>query len=527
VDRLQKAQPEVSDAPTRSAFESDSWFRRIADTAKDLVYVYRLEPPGYLYVSPSVTRITGYTPEDAYNDPAFALRVTHPDDRPMLESSVTNLEAPQRIELRCFHRDGTLRWLEQENTPVRDGSGRVVALYGIAREITGRKQAEEERAQLQRRLAQAEKLESVGRLAGAVAHDFNNLLTVIAGYAMLTQEDELVPENARHKLSEIVLASNRAKDLTQKLLVMSSRQPSEPRVIAVDEFVRQEASLLPHVIGQQIVVQVETNAAGAHVRIDPAQLSATLTNLILNARDAMPDGGRLGISTAVEPEAEQALRGATGPFVRLSIADTGIGMDDAVQAHLFEPFFTTKRAAGASGLGLATVYGHVQQAGGFVDVHTAPQRGTTVSVWLPLSSESEPRRAIRHTGVQPRGTESLLVVEDEPAVRALAVAILSRLGYQVTSAPGPAEALQIAAQSAPFDLVVSDVVMPGMDGRQMIERLRRIAPGFDVLYVSGYADHAAANTEAVYADPEHFLAKPYTPAALAHKVRDLLDRRAR
>ncbi|HXG88805.1 MAG TPA: PAS domain S-box protein [Vicinamibacterales bacterium] len=645
----------MSDELSRSTFESSTWFPRILGAVQDLVYVFRLDPPGYVYVSPSVERITGYTTAECYADPFFANRHIHPEDKARLEASLTDLTGINRLELRIVHRSGAIKWIEQENTPIRDDQGGVVALYGIARDITERKagemalrdsemryrtlfesardaivlldgstiidcnpavlriygwhsheligsdaqnaapefqpdgersadkssraiaaaitgqpqqfefralkrsgeevdidifmtsvmqagrlllqviardltdrrRAEAERLALQTRLAKAEKMESVGRLSGAVAHDFNNLLTVIAGYTALLSEDAAADSPTSHKLGEILRAAERARDLTQKLLVFSRKQPSRPRVIEIDTFMRDEASVIPRLVGEQIKVKANFTAKDACAHLDPAQLTQILSNLVLNARDAMPDGGTLTLSTALvqvsRSQAAQHPGVVPGDFVRLSVADSGIGMDEAIQAHLFEPFFTTKRLGTGAGLGLATVYGLVQQAGGFIEVDTAPAQGTTMAVSLPVTlspcvqDDKAEYPAIRG------GSETVLIVEDEDSVRALTHTVLARLGYKVTDATGPAEAIGLARDGRRFDIVVSDVVMPGMNGRRMVHELEQITPGFKVLYVSGYAEAEAAGAGELQADPKHFLAKPFTPVELSKKVRALLD----
>jgi PAS domain S-box-containing protein len=645
----------MGDAVPRSSVDYATWFPRVLNAVQDLVYVYHLDPPRYIYISPSVERLTGYTVEECYTDPGIAARHVHPDDKARLEASLVNLSAPQRIELRVVHRNGSVRWMEQENTPIRDEDGRVVALCGSARDISDRKtaelavresearyhalfdsardaivlmdgevivdcnpavhrlygwhpheliggdstetspefqpdgersgdklrrltaaayagspqqlewraltregvevdvdvsltavnhtgrpmlqvmardlserkRAEHERSALQRRLMKAEKMESVGRLSGAVAHDFNNLLTVIAGYAALLKEDCDDASPTSEKLAEILRATDRARDLTQKLLVFSRKQPSRPRSIDIDAFVREEAGVIPRLVGEHITVQTRLSAPDVCVYMDPAQLTQILANLALNSRDAMPDGGLLTLVTELETllPARAALHPGSqaGPFVRLAVVDTGIGMDDGIQAHLFEPFFTTKRMGTGAGLGLATVYGLVQQAGGFIEVETAPARGTTMSLFLPVTAppcvDDEKGEFANVRG----GVETVLIVEDEDSVRALTHTILSRLGYKVTVATGPAEAIGLARDGRRFDIIVSDVIMPGMNGWRMIREIEQIAPGFKVLYVSGFAEVEAAGSGELHADPLHFLAKPFTPAELAKKVRAQLD----
>ena len=369
----------------------------------------------------------------------------------------------------------------------------------------------------------------LARLAGGMAHDFNNLLTIIAGYAMLLHEDEETSAPARERLSEILRASSGAKDLTQKLLVLSRKQPAQPRVVELDRFLRKQAiKPLAELAGGRITMAAKLAARDSTIRVDPAELMQILTTLVLNARDAMPAGGTLTIASAVEEHATlgPSLRARkSGAYVRVSVIDTGAGMDEAVQSRLFEPFFTTKRLGTGSGLGLAMLKGLVEQSGGFVDVRSTPSLGTTMSVWFPVSAESETGdESVPAATVARGGNETVLVVDDDSSVRELTRAILARFGYQVTEVSHPHAALRLAREGYRFDLIVSDVVMPGMDGSEMVRELNAIAPGFEFLYISGFAD--AANTDAeLQSDAAHFLSKPFTPTALATKVRELLDAR--
>jgi CheY-like chemotaxis protein len=354
----------------------------------------------------------------------------------------------------------------------------------------------------------------VGRLAGGMAHDFNNLLTIITGYAMMLNEDEQTPPTSRERLGEILRACNGARELTQKLLVMSRNQPSHPRIIDIDQFLRNEAvQALEQLAGHRIRVATRFAGRGASINIDPAELMQILTSLVLNARDAMPAGGILTIATEVDDTPERRLR--------LSVGDTGAGMDETVRARLFEPFFTTKRLGTGAGLGLAIIKGLVERAGGGVDVATVPSQGTTMTLSIPLATGPVASQQPATPATPRGGSEAVLLVEDEPGVRELTRAILARLGYRVTDAASPDAALRLAHDGCRFDLVVSDLLMPGMDGRQMMRELGRLTPGVKVLFMSGYADLPGSGDALQGAT--NFLAKPFTPAALAQKVRDTLD----
>ena len=363
----------------------------------------------------------------------------------------------------------------------------------------------------------------VGRFAGGMAHDFNNLLTIITGYAALLNEDEQTSPAARERLGEILRACHGAKELTQKLLVLSRKQPSHARVVEIDDFLRDEAlQRLEQLAGARITVTTNFDADGARIDVDPSALMLMLTSLVLNARDAMPAGGILTMATTTGDIASGEPSGGAQPHVRVSLTDTGAGMDDAVRARLFEPFFTTKRLGTGAGLGLAIIKGLVEQAGGFIEVKTAPSHGTTMTLAIPLAKRQAVSPLPPPSASLRGGSETVLLVEDEPAVRELIRALLGRLGYRVTDAADPDAALNLAREGRRFDLIVSDLVMPGMDGRQMMRELTRLTPGVKVLFMSGYADAQSLSNDPVQCGA-NFLAKPFTPVTLAQKVRDALD----
>ena len=404
-------------------------------------------------------------------------------------------------------------------------AGRPARLV-MVQDVTAQRRAEAERAVLQRALLQAQKMESVGRLAGGVAHDFNNLLTVMAGYANLLLEEVSIDADVRAKIEEIAFAAARARELTSKLLIFSRKHPYEPRLIAIDHLVEEESQQLPRVIGEHITVRTHLSAPATFVRIDPAQLTQVVINLVVNARDAMPNGGALTITTdtvTLDARRVAAYPGARGgDYVRLSVADTGCGMSTEVQQHLFEPFFTTKQSGQGTGLGLATVYGLVQQAAGFIEVETAQDAGTTMTVFLPASKEAGTIDRREQQARVRGGAETILVVEDEDGVRLLTRTILERLGYTIVEASNPADAIQLVVDGLRPDLVLTDVVMPEMNGGRMVAEIQKMIT-VEVLYVSGFAD-TGRSTE-VHTDAGHFLSKPFNPEVLCRKIRDLLDKK--
>jgi CheY-like chemotaxis protein len=374
-------------------------------------------------------------------------------------------------------------------------------------------------------------MEAVGQLAGGIAHDFNNLLTVIMGRTELLLRP-LKPEDPLHRgISLIRKTAGRAAELTCQLLAFSRKQVLQPRALCLNAVVSNMERMLGRVIGEDISLVTVLDPMLGRVRADPGQIEQVIMNLAVNARDAMPDGGRLTIETAnVELDAARARRHAgssAGPHVMLAVTDTGIGMPREVQAHLFEPFFTTKEPGKGTGLGLATVYGVVKQSGGYVHVYSEPGQGAAFQIYLPRVHEAV--ETVEHEttlGESPRGTETILLVEDEEGVRELARDILRASGYTVLDAEhGGAALLTCERYAGAIHLLVTDVVMPQMSGRELAERLTQVRPDMQVLYISGYTDDAVVRHGVREADIA-FLQKPFMPDVLARKVRDVLDRPA-
>ena len=399
------------------------------------------------------------------------------------------------------------------------------ALKRARQDLAARRSAEEERERLQSQLAHAQRVESVGRLAGGVAHDINNLLTGILGNLFFATED-LTPGPAREALDDAVRAARSAAKLTQQLLAFSRRQLVRPRVVDMNRAVAAFETLLRRIVGEDIVLETALQADAGRVRIDPGQLEQVLVNLSVNARDAMPGGGQLFIETERRRLEAEAARGepdlATGDYVVLRVRDTGKGMSSKVQERLFEPFFTTKEKG--TGLGLATVHGIVKQSGGAIAVASREGTGSAFEVLLPRTLDpEEPALEGATTAAARGGTETILVVEDDAVVRGLAVKALRGRGYSVVAcANGPEALAAIAGPAAGAALVVTDVVMPEMNGRELAERLAAARPGVKVLFTSGYAEPIVAD-HGVLAPGIQFLAKPYTPESLAAKVREVLD----
>ena len=416
-------------------------------------------------------------------------------------------------------RTGRRRWFQVIKVPLRSAEGEPQVL-GVATEITQRKE-------LEGQLRQAQKMEAVGQLAGGIAHDFNNVLTAVLGYTRLLLKDATLPAVARGDVQEIEQAARRAASLTQQLLAFSRKQMLQPEILDVNDVVQGMRSLLRRLIGEHITLVATLDPRPMLVRADQGQLQQVIVNLSVNARDAMPAGGTLTIATgAVElgPSFVAARPGSQpGPHILLQVTDTGMGMDAETRGRVFEPFFTTKAVGKGSGLGLATVYGIVKQSGGYIDVSSEPTRGSVFTVYLSRVMEGVPAAPEPAPAEPPRaGGETVLLVEDEPGVRSLACRALRRFGYRVLEAGNGAEALKVARQSQdPIHLLLTDVVMPEMGGRELALMLKRERPATRVLYTSGYPD-AAGVQEEVQEAVVAYLPKPYTPEDLAKKVREVL-----
>jgi signal transduction histidine kinase/ActR/RegA family two-component response regulator len=397
----------------------------------------------------------------------------------------------------------------------------VKANKNLEKEIAGREQAEDA-------LRQAQKMEAVGRLAGGVAHDFNNLLMVIRGHAALSLRNVGVDGSLRRELDEILQATDRASSFTRQLLAFSRKQVLQPRVLDLNALTSQVAGMLPPVLGDDIQLTIDLDPQLGHVKADAALLEQVIMNLVFNARDAMPDGGKLTIrslNTELHQNSLPAHPGAhAGPYVVLVISDTGHGMSEETQSHIFEPFFTTKDRGKGTGLGLATVYGTVNQSGGFITVSSKIGTGTEIKIFLPRADEPIEASAVPEAPVQTRkGDETILVVEDDDAVRRMTREFLKISGYTVLEARSGADAIQfMERREQPIDLVLTDVLMPGMKGRELVERLAKLRSGLKVLYMSAYTEDAAINI-GVLSPGTAFIEKPFSPDELAHKVREVLS----
>lgn len=385
-----------------------------------------------------------------------------------------------------------------------------------------------ERAQVEEHLRRTDKIQAIGRLAGGVAHDFNNLLTAITGYTTLALDRLGNNDKLYGYLHEIKKAADRAASLTQQLLAFGRQQVLAPQVLDLNALVENMADMLRRLIGENIHMVQHLAPELGSVKADPGQLEQVMVNLIVNARDAMPAGGELTLETGnVDPQAAQrvaALATHPGRWVAVRVRDTGQGMTAETCSHLFEPFFTTKEIGKGTGLGLATVYGIVQQSGGTIEVESSPGKGTTFTIYLPQVEASPTVAAVRAPSRElPRGTETILLVEDEKMVRDLVATLLEQSGYTVLRAGNGEEALQVAARHrGPLHLVLTDVVMPGIGGRELLERLSRERTGIQAVFMSGYTADTVVR-HGVLENAVVFLQKPFRPEDLVRRVRDVLD----
>jgi two-component system cell cycle sensor histidine kinase/response regulator CckA len=494
--------------------ESEGRYRSLFESAPDGILVADSDGV-YVDVNPSGLRMLGYSREQLIG--MKSTDIVAPSEAPRVESTLAEINQglEHRHEWQFRRKDGSGFHADVMATAMPDG--RILALV---RDATERKRMEDQ-------LRQAQKMEAVGRLAGGIAHDFNNILGVILGYGELLRKKTPQDHPDRRRIDQIVHAAERAAGLTRQLLAFSRKQVLEPKVLEPSHVVADMRRLLERLIGEDIDFALKAEAAG-RVKVDPGQLEQVLMNLVVNARDAMPMGGSLSIETAdVDLDQEYVQRREVvvqpGRYVMIAVADTGAGMDEATQAQIFEPFFTTK--AEGTGLGLATVYGIVKQSGGYIWLYSEVGRGTVFRVYLPRVEEAVERERKRSAALRRSVTETVLVVEDEPAARELVGEMLRAEGYRVLLAENGQEAVDTAGRvAAPIHLLLTDVVLPKLSGRAAAERVRVLHPGIKVLYMSGYTDDQISR-HGVLEPGIVLLQKPFTPADLIQRVGEVLDER--
>lgn len=505
--------------------QAEAKYRSIVESLPAIVYLAQPHPPyAPIYVSPNTVEF-GYSAREWFDRPDMWVSVLHEEDRERILSATEvamreNLETD--LEYRIVGRDGTIHWVHDKGRFVLDENDNQIGWQGVIVDITKTKAMEEQ-------LRQSQKLESVGRLAGGIAHDFNNMLTAINGYSDLTLRRLKPDDPLRQNIEEIKRAGDRSATLTNQLLAFSRKQMLKPEVLYFNQIIADTATMLQRLIGENIDLVTVLNPDAGPVEVDPGQLTQVIMNLAVNARDAMPQGGKLTLETdniyLDEDYAHRHVGVISGEYVMFAVSDTGTGMDEETQAHIFEPFFTTKAVGKGTGLGLATVYGIVKQSGGNIWVYSEAGHGTTFKIYLPrvASQQTETAEIKVSFDELPKGMETILLVEDEQMVRSLTCHILELCGYTVVEAQNGVEASVICEKGeCKIDLLMTDVVMPLMGGRELAERLAQTHPQLRVLFTSGYTDDAVVR-HGVIETGTNFIQKPFTPNVLAHKIREILD----
>ena len=500
--------------------ESEQLLHELVESSDDAILSKSLDG-AILTWNAAAERMYGYTATEAIG--ASIYTIVPPEDHQELAASMQHVREGARIppfEATRLHKDGHRLWVWVAISPILNDAGVVVGISAIARDITQRKAMEDQ-------LRQTQRMEAMGSLAGGIAHDFNNLLTVINGMAELVIEELEPASRARADVEEIRLAGQSATLLTRQLLTFSRKGIVQEAVVDVNHTVTRLDTILQRTLGDDVEFILRQRPDLWCIRGDPGHIEQVLMNLVINARDAMPDGGMLTVETDQAQLDESFVAthagAVAGEFVRLSVTDTGCGMTPEVRARIFEPFFTTKGLIKGTGLGLSTVLGIVQQAAGFIAVATKPGAGSTFSVYWPRSADD--RAPVTASAALPisNGTETILLVEDDHRVRALNARGLRQRGYTLLLARHAADAMRVAAQyGGPIDLLLTDLVMPGANGHALAELLSQSIRNLKVLYTSGYTDSVAV-LSAVRASSAHFIQKPYSPDALARKVRGVLD----
>lgn len=502
--------------------DSEELFRQLIGNIDQVFYLTCRRTGELIYVSPQYEELWGQSIEEAHADETAWLRMVHPEDRARVESEAFRKD-DYDVEYRLLRPDGSLRWVHDKGFPVRDNDGEVTRVAGIVEDVTDQKLLEEQ-------LRQAQKMESVGQLAGGVAHDFNNLLMVILNAARFLDEGLPPHDRLREDVELISRAGERGAALVRQLLAFSRRQIVNPKVLNVNDVVDEMETLLRRTVGEKVEFLVKKDPRLALTLIDPNQLGQILINLMVNAGDAMPSGGTISLETANVSLAEDMDEGPdrllAGEYVCISVSDTGHGIAKEHVPKVFEPFFSTKGKAEASGLGLSMVYGIVTQAGGKVSVYSEPRVGTTFKVYLP-AVEGSVEVPSRRPRLRPRRSrdEVVLLAEDDAEVRTAVAKMLQHEGFNVLHASSGSDALnRCRSHEGRLDLLLTDVVMPGMSGRELAIHVQTARPDIRIVYMSGYSEDMIGRHGILQVD-DNYLQKPFTSAALIEKIEQVLRRR--
>lgn len=500
----------------RALRATEQKFRAISESMSEMVLAYDMQAR-LIYSNPAVERLTGYTSQEVSE--RGLMHLVHPADSERMREQWQKLFAGDSYsgqEYRLVTKQGEVRWVIAAWGPIRDDAGRQIGVHGCEHDITARKDAEAAREEFAERLALAQKMESIGRLAGGIAHDFNNLLTVINGYSRLMLNGLSLHDPMRTQLEEIHTSGERAAALTRQLLAFSRKQILKPKVVDLNVVVGGMRSMLARLVGEDVTVVFAVCPSPVMAKADPHQLEQVVMNLAANGRDAMPGGGELRIGTRIGSTGDAGLRQAI-----LTVTDSGTGMSEDTRQHIFEPFFTTKELGRGTGLGLSMVQGIVAQSGGSIEVHSAPGVGTEFEIQLPWAEEA-PQAEQAPTFANGAGHGSILVVEDQDDVRKFTAVALRCHGYNVIEAAGGRDALLFCGdKSRRIDLIVTDVVMPGMSGPEMVQAAEKLRPGIRSLFTSGYTDDTIVRHGVVHGERQ-LLHKPFSPEQLAEKVQAML-----
>ncbi len=506
--------------------KSEEKFRDLFENANDIIWTSDVKGR-YLTVNHLFEKLLGYTKKELINKQSLYLIA--PEDR---KKSVEHYQKavsgePVEYETAVITKNDKKRicWLKLR--PIKDNNGKIIGIHGIGRDITERKQTQEALLKSESQLRQSQKMEAVGRLAGGMAHDFNNLLTAITGYSelLLNKLGELDPLSKYPK--EIMKAAERASALTGQLLTFSRKKVLKLKVLDLNAIVTDMEKMLHRLIGEDIELVTTLSPTLGQIKADAGQVSQIIVNLVVNSRDAMPKGGKISIETANvdldEDYASHHVEVQAGPYVMLSVSDTGCGMDEETQSRIFEPFFTTKEVGKGTGLGLSTIYGIVKQCDGSIWVYSEPGKGTTFKTFLPRIEETIESHKPGKAPVLPQASETILVVDDEQMIQDLICEVLETSGYTVLTAGLGSEAISICKQhKEPIHLIITDVVMPKMSGRELVKQLKPLRPDMKVLFMSGYTGKEVID-RGILEPGTAFIQKPMTPDVLERKVREVLN----